>query len=256
MSRLRSLNRALDILEFVCSNGGVGVDEISKALDIPKSTVYRLLSALREREYVRRSGPDSYEAGLRLLTLQGITERQNQLIQVARPHLQELARSTGQTAHLAILSTNHVGYIDTVVGERGFSIYPSIGTQTPLHCTSLGKVLLAHLPPKSRQAILDEIALEKRTPKTITSRSKLEKNLAQVRRQGYAVDNGEFEVGLKCIGAPVHNASEEVIAAISVSGLAPHFEGDMFPDLVETVRQAAEEISRDLGYLGNIFNSS
>lgn len=242
------LDRSLDILEFVCANGGVGVHEISEALDIPTSTVYRILSTLQSRDYIRHSGPNCYEVGPRLLALQGITERQNQLMQVARPHLRQLAWQTSQTAHLAVLSTNQVGYIDTVIGQTGLSVYPSLGSSSPLYCTSLGKVLLAYLPPKLRDSILTQLKFEPHTQNTITSRQHLEEHLMQVRQQGYALDNEEFNVGLRCIGAPVRSAAGDVIAAISISGLAARFVGDAFPMFVKTVQQTADEISADLGY--------
>ncbi len=245
---MRLLDRALDILEYVSANGGVGVHEISEALGIPTSTVYRILGTLQGRDYIRHSGPNCYEVGLRLLTLQGITERQNRLMQVARPHLRQLARHTGQTAHMAVLSTNQVGYIDTVIGETGLSIYPSLGSGSPLYCTSLGKVLLAFQPAPLRQSILSQLDLEPHTRNTITSRLEIEQHLAVVREKDYALDNEEFELGLRCIGAPVRNAAGEVIAAISISGLAARFVGASFPALVDAVRQAAEAISGDLGY--------
>jgi IclR family KDG regulon transcriptional repressor len=245
---MHSLNRALDIFEFICSNSGSDVEEISRHLHVPKSSVYRILSILEKRGYVHHPGPNNYEVGVRLLTLQGITERQSQLIQVARPHLQSLSQRTGQTAHLALLGANHVGYIDTVMGEQGLSIYPSFGTQTPLYCTSLGKVLLAYLPPKTRHSILEQITLERRTSNTITSREELEKHLAQVRQQGYALDEEEYELGLRCIGAPIRNAGGEVVAAISISGLATRFLDTGLQDLIPTVQRTAIAISRELGY--------
>jgi IclR family KDG regulon transcriptional repressor len=242
------LERGLDILEFICANGGVGVHDISRALDVPTSTAYRILGTLQERGYVRHSGPGCYEVGSRLLTLQGVTERQNQLMQVARPHLRQLAWQTGQTAHLAVLSTNQVGYIDTVIGQTGLSVYPSLGSSSPLYCTSLGKVLLAYLPQKLRESILAQLKFEPHTQNTITSRQHLEEHLHEVRQQGYALDNEELNVGLRCIGAPVRSAAGDVIAGISISGLAAQFVGDAFPTFVKAVRQTAGEISADLGY--------
>ena len=247
---MNSLDRALDILEFITTNGGSGVEEVSQHLDIPKSSVYRILSTLERRGYIRHAGPNNYEVGIRLLMLQGITERQNHFIQVARPHLQSLAQRTGQTAHLALLAVNQVGYIDTVMGNQGLSIYPSIGTRTPLYCTSLGKVLLAWLPPKKCGSILDQIKLERRTSNTITSRTELEAHLAQVRKQGYALDQEEYELGLRCIGAPIHNSEGEVVAAISISGLAANYPQTDLSDWIQTVQRTAMAISNELGYKG------
>ncbi|MCB0213555.1 MAG: IclR family transcriptional regulator [Anaerolineae bacterium] len=248
---MNSLERALDIFEFITANGGSGVEEISRHLGIPKSSVYRILSTLEKRGYIHHAGPNNYEVGIRLLTLQGITERQNHFIQVARPHLQSLAHRTGQTAHLALLAVDQVGYIDTVMGEQGLSIYPSFGTQTPLYCTSLGKVLLAYLSPKNRRSILDQIKLERRTSNTITSRTELEEHLVQVRGQGYALDQEEYELGLRCIGSPIRNSGGEVVAAISISGLAGKFSQIELLDWIRTVQRTAIAISKELGYKGD-----
>jgi DNA-binding IclR family transcriptional regulator len=218
------LQRALDILEFVCVSGSASADETSEALGIPKSTVYRLLAALQKRDYIRHTSPNCYEVGPRLLMLQGITERQNRLIQSARPHLRQLSQSTGQTAHLAVLSASRLGY--------------------------LGKVLLAFLPQPLRETTIDSLTLEKRTPNTITTIAALAADLEQVRNRGYALDNEEFNLGVRCIGAPIRNAAGDVIAAISISGLAARFTGDAFPAWVSAVCETARCISRDLGYQG------
>jgi len=245
---MRLLERALDVLEYVCANGGTDVAGISSALGIPVSTVYRTLSALEQRDYVRHSAPNCYEVGARLLTLHGITELQNKLMQVSRLHLQQLSRRTGQTAHLAVLSTNQVGYIDTVIGPTGLSVYPSLGSSSPLYCTSLGKALLAFLPARLQDSILSQLNLEPHTHNTLTSLTQVREHLAQVRQQGYAVDDEEFQLGVRCIGAPVRSAAGEVIAAISISGLAAQVGGESFESLVEAVRETASAISSELGY--------
>lgn len=240
------LYRALNILEFVCVTGSASADEISDALNIPKSTAYRLLRALRERDYIRHTSPNSFEVGHRLLTLQGTAERQNRLLQIARPHLRQLSRSTGQTAHLAVLSATQLGYVDTVVGQSGLSIYPS--PNSPLHCTALGKVLLAFQPEPLREGAIGHLTLEKRTPNTITSTAALVEHLERVRTLGYALDNEEFNLGVRCIGAPIRNAAGDVIAAISISGFAAKFVGEAFPALVSGVLETARAISKELGY--------
>ena len=240
------LYRALDILEYVCISGSANVDELSESLDIPKSTVYRLLNSLQKRDYVRHTSPNCYEAGPRLLMLQGAMERQNHLLQVARPHLKSLSQKTGQTAHLAILSSNQLGYVDTVVGQSGVSIYPS--PSSPLHCTSLGKALLAFMPEQRREAMVSQLILEKRTSNTITTVAGLLRDLEKVRHRGYSLDNEEWELGLRCIGAPIRNAAGDVIAAVSISGLAAKISGDAFPTMTNAVCETAKAISGDLGF--------
>jgi DNA-binding IclR family transcriptional regulator len=240
------LYRALDILEFVCVSGSASADEIAGALHAPKSSVYRLLRALGERDYIRHTAANCYEVGPRLRMLQGITERQNRLLQVARPHLGQLSQRTGQTVHLAVQSANRLTYVDTVIGESGISFYPS--PSSPLYCTSLGKVLLAYLPQPQRDETIAGLTLEKHTPHTINSTQALTDELELVRSKGYALDNEEWELGLRCIGAPVRNAAGNVIAAISISGLAARLTGAAFPHLINAVCATAESISTDLGY--------
>jgi len=216
---------------------------------VPKSSVYRLLRALVERDYIRHTATNCYEVGPRLRMLQGITERQNRLLQIARPHLEELSRITGQTTHLAVQSANRLTYVDTIIGQSGISIYPS--PSSPLHCTSLGKVLLAYLPEAQRDEMIQGLSLEQRTPNTITSSGRLSEELALTRSRGYALDNEEWELGLRCVGAPVHNAAGSIIAAISISGLAARLTGPGFIGLIAAVREAAGAISKDLGYQGS-----
>lgn len=240
------LRRALDILEFVCFHSEGGADDIARTLGIPKSTVYRLLASLAQWGYLRRVSSNHYEVGPRLLMLHGAGERQNHLIQVARPHLRLLARETGLTAHLAVLDASRLGYMDTVVGEAGVSIRPS--PDSPLHCTSLGKVLLAYLSDAEQDAILKDLRLEQRTPHTIVSIKALKSALAEVREQGYAEDVEEFELGLRCLGAPVRNGSGEVVASISLAGLAADYTPARRTARLDAVRAAARAISTQLGW--------
>jgi IclR family transcriptional regulator, KDG regulon repressor len=240
------LFRALDILEFVYLNVNATAEEISEALGIPKSTVYRLLSTLRERDYVRPTLGNSFEAGARLLMLQGSAERQSRLLQIARPHLQNLTKKTSQTTHLAVLSSDRLGLIETIMGRTGLSIFPSF--DSPLYCTALGKVLLANLNESLRDEIIANLKLEKRTSNTITKLDELLKELEKVRKEDHAVDNEEFEVGVFCIAVPIRNAAVNVIASISLSGLAAKYSKEVFADYLSAVSATARAISRDLGY--------
>jgi len=243
------LYRALDVLEYVCISGSASADEVAESLHVPKSSVYRLLRALVERDYVRHTAANCYEVGPRLRMLQGITERQNRSLQIARPQLEKLSRITGQTTHLAVQSANRLTYVDTVIGQSGISINPS--PSSPLYCTSLGKVLLAYAPQGQRDEMTRGLALEQHTPNTITSNERLNEELTLTRNRGYALDNEEWELGLRCIGAPVYNAAGNVIAAISISGLAARLTGPDFPGIIDAVRETAGAISRDLGYQGS-----
>jgi len=244
-----AVERALGILEAVARRpAGLSNSDISRKLAIPKSSASYILRALERRGYLHRNHDGKYRMGLKVLDLGHGVAIGLDLREVARPILEELVRRVNLTAHLAILENGEAVYIERV-GAPGFiQMNTWVGRRMYIHATSIGKVLAAGLSDEEVHAILAGHGLVKRTPKTITQHARLLKELELVRAQGYAMDDEENSIGVRCIGAPIHNAEGRVEAAIGVSGTVAMVNSDTLPKFIEAVKDAARRISAKLGY--------
>ena len=167
----------------------------------------------------------------------------------ARPHLRALAERTGVTANLGVRDGTEIVYVDKIEGRAAVQLRSFIGWRGPLYCTALGKAVLAFDGEEVRHALWRS-ELKRLTPHTITDRAALERELAQIRAQGYAVDEREHEAEVRCIAAPVFNHFGELVGAISVSGTVNQLTRPMVPEIGQLVRDRAEQISRSLGHGG------
>ena len=244
---VQSVDRALRILGILARSGESGVTDIAAALEVHKSTAFRLVATLEQHGLVEQvEGRGKYRLGVGLLRLAGATSARLDVVQEARPLCKQLAATTGETVNLATLSGHSALYLDQIAGSSALQPHNWVGQHIPLHATSNGKVLLAWLP----EAELDELLgrLPALTGATITTKPKFKRALASVREQGYAVAVDELEVGLTAIAAPVRNAHGDVICSMSLSGptfrLVPERVGEVTPLLVE----AADELSHRLGW--------
>jgi DNA-binding IclR family transcriptional regulator len=241
--------RAVALLKsFTDSRPEWGLSDLARAVGLNKTTTYRLLTALEAEGMVMRSAQtDGYRLGPAAIALGGLALRSNDLRAAAHADLQALARATGETATLEVLSDDEVLILDEVMGTHVLGNVQSLGTRWPAHATSTGKVLLAHLPPAEREAAL-AAGLPRFTASTLTRAAALRRELAQARRQGFALAREELEVGFVAVGAPVRNYAGQVVAAISVGGPSLRLAGRRLDDLSAQVRAAADRISRRLGY--------
>ncbi len=246
-----SVRRALHILQVVAERGNSGMTELAEELGVHKSTVSRLVATLVEEEFLERDmRTRRVTLGLGVLRLSGSVGTWAHLIQLARPILESLAWDTGATVNVGALSGGLVIHVDQVSDPGALATINWVGKEAPLHCTSMGKVLLAFSPPDVR-ARLTKGPLEAATPRTITDLARLQQELDNVLRRGVGHSFGEFEIGLNGISAPIRREGGAVIAAVCVSGpafvLGPH---DV-PRVERAVRTAAEAISRKLGASGS-----
>jgi DNA-binding IclR family transcriptional regulator len=247
---VQSVDRAITVLEILARDGQAGVSEIAGELDIHKSTASRLLSSLVARELVHQHNErGKYQLGFGILRLANSIPGRLSLVREARPVLEDLAEEFGETVNLAVLRSNYAVNVDQAMGPSTLATFDWIGSLTPLHATSSGKVLLAALEADERDRILKETGLEARTPRSITSRRALEEQLMDVSRNGYATVHEEFELGLNAVSAPVRNHLGTVIGAISLSGPAFRFDPENTPGLIDSLRHAAQRISASMGYM-------
>ncbi len=209
----QSLERALLLLDEL-GTGPRRLGDLATGLDIHKSTALRLLQVLERHGYVRREGESPvFSLGLRIVELSSLLLERLDARQVARPHLERLASVTGETVHLAVREGSHVVYLDKVESSHPVRMYSRVGLHAPVHCTGVGKVLLAFTDP----AIWPHMSLDRYTPQTITLWDDLVASAEEIVRQGWGRDEREHEESIRCIAAPVFDSSESVAAAISVS---------------------------------------
>lgn len=249
---VQALERALTILETLAQEKeGLGLNEVARRVGLHKSTVYRLLQTLKEYGYVEQDASHGkYNLGLKILELSGRILDRMDVRTVAHPFLKELAAKSNEVAHLVILDGDEAVYIDKVEGNRTIRMYSQIGRRVPLHSTAVGKAILAYLPWPEVQGLLARRGLTRFTDRTVTEWPVLAEQLEQIRQKGYAVDDGENEEGIRCVGAPIFDYENRVVAALSISGPEVHVTEERIPELGELVRWAGQEISRRLGFRG------
>ncbi len=249
-SGVQVLDRTCDILECLANNGPeLGLSEITDDLGLSKSTVHRLLSALERRSYVRRVPLTSkYGLGVKLVELGHKASNADDLVTHAAAYLTRLVTETGETAHLGILRDGVVVSLSAVESPKTLRTPSTVGVWTGAHSSSLGKCLLADLDSDELALFLSSRELTSSTTNTISTEKELARELAKVRRQGFAVDDEENEYGLKCIGAPVRDQTGRVKAALSIAGPANRLGPSVMSVRSEAVKRAAAELSAAMGY--------
>jgi len=245
-----AVQRAIAVLDALARSGdGLTLSALARATSEPKSTLHAVLATLVEAGLlVRDEATKRYRLGPHILTLAGAYARQSDVLrafgEVARP----LARELGETVQLAILQGREVLYIGKQEGTQRVRLASEVGTRLPAHATSLGKCLLAFLPPDELENLLAQGPLVALTPRTITDPDVLRDELARVRERGYAIDRGETLPDVWCFGAPVRDAQGTVVAALSISVPVTRITPERSEELVAAARRAAAELSRRLGY--------
>lgn len=248
---VQSVDRAVSVLEILAQRGEAGVSEVAAEIDVHKSTAFRLLGALEARGLVEQASErGKYRLGFGIVRLAGAVTGRIDIAEQGRPVCERLAAELGETVNIAVLESHYAINLYQVRGPGAVTAHNWVGQLTPLHATSSGKLLLAQLSAKSRNALLKEAGLEKLTPHTLTAKTRLEKNLDEARERGYAISVEEFELGLHAMAAPVHGRDGDVVAAVSASGPAYRFTVERMHELAPLLLKGAQEISHRIGYLG------
>lgn len=245
---MSSLTKALRLLEaFTLERPELGITELGQALGLPKSTVHRIVSELEASGYVRqvpRTG--KYRLGTRLWELGSVAVASQELRRAARPYLEELAARTGETINLVVLDDADALYVDEIQSRQPVRAHSYVGTRAPAHCVATGKSMLAWTP-----AALDrreQLGLSRFTPQTIVERVELERELKLVREQGYAVNREEWRPDVCAVAAPVRDHTNQVVAALGVSGPAHRLSRERLRALGEAASDVGVRLSHDLGY--------
>ena len=247
-SHVQSVDRALMILDILSeADDGMSLTSISEKIELPKSTVHGLITTLKDRGYVeQREEDDHYKLGSRLFELGSKVARSYDIRDAARASMKRLNNEYGETVHLGAEDNGEILYLEKFSADSLVSIISEVGIRLPMHCSGLGKVLLAQKSSAELKRFISQKGLPALTSKTITTKAKLEKELATIREQGYAIDNGEITEGLICVAAPIKDSNGKVRYAISVSGQLRDLHGKRLERLTADVVKAADEISAQM----------
>lgn len=248
---VQSLQRTFDILEVVGNSvKPVSLKYITDETKLPKSTVYRLLNNLENRDYVRCDSNGNYRLGMQLLMMSQRAEQRFEIKHLARKYLLQLNVFTKETVHLGTLERNRVLYADTVESPHALRLVAKLGSTNSVHCTALGKALLVkHADEDIREILLTE-GMGKRTEYTLTTPEDYLRDMDLVRTKGYAMDDCESELDARCVAAPIYDNFGKVIAAISISGLASRFSHEFIAgEAAGKLLEVTFEISHTLGYV-------
>lgn len=246
---VQTLERSLDILEALAqANEPLGVTEIGNRISLHKSTVHRILQTLCYRGYVEKEREsERYRIGVKIVEL-GMRFLNNlEIRKVAAPYLAELAKALDEVVNLVLPDDGEVVYIDKTESSHVVSMQSKVGRRAPMHCTAVGKAILATLPEYEVLHILKTKGMVKNTPNTVTDPEVLLENLKEVRKNQIAVEIEENEVGIICLGTPVFDYSGLAIGAISVSGPASRIQEKGIARIGEELKCIGQRISTKLG---------
>jgi len=247
---IHSIDRALQVLElFSLEKPEWGITEISKALNIYKSNVHNVLTTLAEKGFViKDSKTDKYKLGIKFFELGSIVIKNMDLRKIAHPYIEELSKEFNETVHLGVLDKGRVVSIEREESDKSLCSHIEIGKRTPLHCTAVGKAIMAYLSEDEINLIIREKGLEKFTENTITTKKDLENEFKKIRKQGYAVDNMEHEEGVRCVAGSIRDHTGEVIASMSISGPAFRINENNISNIAKKVKEYCDYISKEMGY--------
>jgi DNA-binding IclR family transcriptional regulator len=250
---INSIIRASNILRCLSEEKThFKISEIAHQLQLDRSTTYRILLSLEKCGFVEKDKKTGeYSLGVATFETGNTYLRRMDFIQISKPIMADLALEVQETVHLAVLSDTEIVYVDKVDSPRTLGVMSKIGQRAPVYCTGLGKVLLAHQPNDELSRIVQQIKLKPFTRNTISSKKKLVEELRKIRKQGYALDQKEYEQDVECIGAPIRNHLGNTIAAISISGPQRKINTPQEKQFIGHVVKAAAAVSSKMGYMEN-----
>ncbi len=241
----RALSRGLQIIDILAEGrDGLGLTEIARKAGLSKSSTHRLLQTLAQDGFVAQDGDSSrYRLSLKLLWLASSLIDGLSLDRLIQPLLEELAHATRETVHMALLDGDVAVYVEKIDSPNSIRMYSRVGKRVPLHCTGLGKAILAHLPEERVREIIANEGLPRRTANTITKPKALFERLALIRSRGYALDEEEHEEGIRCIATPLFDRQNRVVGALSITALAFRVDRDRLLSWWPQLRDCAQKVN-------------
>ena len=248
---IRTLDRGLIILEALRDEAkDVSLSELTARFPWDKSTTHRLLATLVRRGYVEQDpGTCKYRLGLKIMTLNSALMRRLDIKHRASEFVEELALTSRETAHLAVFDRGEAVIVAQTDSPEKVRIYTYVGMRLPAHCTALGKALLAAVRDEQVNQWLAENRLEGYTEKTLTDAEQLKAHLREIRQQGYAFDDEEYDPGIRCLACPVKNSEGGVVAAVGISGPSHRLPPDRLERYIQLVKATAGKTSTSMGFV-------
>lgn len=247
---INSVVKAVNIMNlFSASEPRLSLADVSARLDMPKSTTHNLLNTLLSQNLIEKADDDTYALGTAIIQLSQSVRVNVELRDRVAPLLRELADTCHESAYLTVLENNHALYIYAIESSTRLLARSAVGDTVSLHCTSVGKAMLAFLPEPRVNEIIECEGLPAYTEHTLTDAAALKHELDRTRARGYSTDDQEHELGTFCIGAPILDHHGQVIGALSISGADPEIVGSKVEALSARVINTAAEASRHMGYV-------
>jgi IclR family KDG regulon transcriptional repressor len=249
---IQSLERAFDILELFEKQKEMGISEISTGIGLSKSTVYGLVNTLVKYNYLEQDLENKkYRLGMRLFEMGSLVEGRMDIRREAKPYCEMLSQKYGLTVHLATHYEGEVVYIDKYDQPDFMIVYSQVGKRAPMTCTGVGKAMLAFLGDKYIEKYVLSRPFEVKTLKSISNSQMLYERLEEIRKAGFARDDEEIAVGLRCRAVPIFGSKNRVVGAMSISGMVSELDDEKCKSISDDLIKCSMEISNRLGYRKN-----
>jgi len=246
--QLQSLDRAVSVLELLgTSDRPLSLADVCQQMHLHKSTAHRSLMVLERNALIERTPENRFRLGLKLYELGNRAVEQIDLRTHVHPYFRRLAADLGETVHLSVLRKTSIVYLDKAGATGKVCANSRTGSSNPVYCTSMGKAMLAFQPLETIERIIAKTRFVRFTPKTLCSRETLLAALDKIRQRGYAIDDEEHELGVRCVGAPIFDQNGRAIAALSVSGPVSHITSQSVAHVADHLLRCCREISASLG---------
>ncbi len=245
---IQSLDRGIQILMILAEKTSAGITELAQELGVDKSTASRLVETLRLRDMVRID-PETkkYRLGFRILHLGEALKDNLNVISIARPMLLSLSAQINESVHFCAYNNGSAYVMDQVRSNKNYALSATVGMIEPLHCSSVGKCILAFRRPETIRALLEDYTFTQYTERTITTKEALLEELERIRTRGYALDDEEMAPGVRCIAVPVYNYRNSVRYSIGVSGPKANFNFDTIDAYVKRMSETTKRLSAAIG---------
>lgn len=248
-----AIERTLSILELItASQKGLSNADLSRRLNIPKSSASYILRVLEKRGYLSREDSGRYRIGLKLVSLTSGALTHLDFREIAKPIMSDfLKKSRLPEVHLAVLDNGRAVYVEKIEAQNSFiKMDIWVGHRLPIHTTAIGKALVANLLDSEILKILEIRGMEKKTRKSITTPVKFLQEIEKVKKYGYAIDDEENSENVRCLAAPIYDSNGKIIAAIGTSTIINQLDKTHLPKIIEMVKDSAQKISKGLGFMG------
>jgi len=247
-SHAQALSRGLAVLEFLASTpGGATLTAIAAALHLPAPTAHRLLATLEDADYVQAGEDGRYRVGVRAFRVGTAFLEHRSLVAEAIPRLERLMETSGETANLAVIEHGAAVFVAQAPCRELMRMNARLGARAPLHASGVGKAMLAAMPPREADELIGRGALAIYTDHTLVTRAALTAALAQAAERGYAIDDEEHALGLRCVAAAIVDEAGRPWAALSIAGPTSRLTRERLSELGERVRAAARDVTAALG---------